>query len=351
LNRYIEIRVPPGAKIPTLWNYGSLVLPYNIEGDHVWINEIGCVTSKDEDALFVVQIDGKHFSLLPGPEFSPRLYRGQTVFYDRCIPALFRHLDTQIGYLTALLKKYEFYKAMAGHPIVRYLQGWRIDEKHFKINMEGSSAHYEFATAMIDLTRSRDVAMFFALCEKNRTGRYEPIIDKNREVVLYTVNLKALLENSNPDLHVIGFQALPRPDAQKAYSLWVGHKQNLNECPFVSYEMLRVHQKESEKYFDMFEGGATLFPNDPADSMAWEIKQSREIDREVLEVAFERHWIPKVWKNVAEVAEFLKGFGYVVQDKRLEFSDEAKRAIVEEWNNNPPLSAKRVKCRFVSEPA
>jgi hypothetical protein len=331
-----------------------MVLPYEIEDDHVWINEIGCVASKDDDALCVVQIDGKHFSLLPGPEFSPRLYRGQTVFYDRCIPALFRDPVTQIGYLTALLKKYEFYKAMAEHPIVRHLQGWRIDEKHFKIDMEGLSAHYEFATTMIDVTRSRDVAMFFALCEKNRTGRYEPIIDESREVVLYTMNLKSLLENSNPDLHVIGFQALPRPDAQKAYSLWVGHKQNLNECPFASYEMLRVDHKESEKYFDMFEGGAKLFPNDPADRMAWEIKQSSEIDREVLEVAFERHWIPKVWKNAAEVAELLRGFGYVVQDKQLEFSDEAKRAIVEEWNSNPPLPAKRVNaalCRIPYSPS
>jgi len=150
---------------------------------------------------------------------------------------------------------------------------------------------------------------------------------------------------------VIGFQALPRPDAQKAYSLWVDHKQNFNKCPFVSYEIFGVDRKESEKYFDMFEGGAKLFPNDPIDDMTREIQQSTVIDREILEVAFEKHWIPKVWQNTIEITKFLSSFGYRVGEKQLKFSDETRRAIVEKWNSNPPLTADRVKCRFMSESA
>jgi len=111
-------------------------------------------------------------------------------------------------------------------------------------------------------------------------------MDENREVVLYTIDLKALLENNNSDFHVIGFQALPRPDAQKAYSLFVSHKHNFNICPFINYKKFRVNRKQSEKYFEMFEGGAKLFPNDVVDEMACEIRQSMEIDREVLEVCF-----------------------------------------------------------------
>ena len=344
--------VPPGAKIPTIGNYGSLLLPQEVEDDHFWINEIGYVASKDEHALCVVQIDDKHFSLFPGPEFSPRLYRGQTVFYNRCVPSLFRQPITQIGYLTALLKKYEFYKLMAGHPIIRYLQEWRIDGKHFKIDMEGLSAHYEFATPMIDVSRSKDIAMFFALCKKNeRSNRYEPLKDESRKAVLYTVNLKALLEQSNSHFHVIGFQALPRPDAQKAYSILVGYNQNFNDCPLVRREVFRVECKQAEKYFEMFEGGSKLFPNDPIDEMAWKIKQSIEIDREVLEVSFERHFIPNVWANTHEITKLLNEFGYVVREKQLEFSDEVRKNILEKWNSNPPLNAERVKCRFVLEPA
>ncbi len=346
-----EITVPTGMKIPAIESYGSNLLSYGISDDGCWINHIGCVASGNKDALLVVQTDDNHFSLLPGPEFSPRLYRGQTDFHRECVPSLFRKL-TQIKYLTDLLKKYEFYKLMAWHPIVRVLQGWCIDGKYFNVDMEGLSAHYEFATSMMDVTRSKDIAMFFALCKKNKkSNRYEPITDEDHEVVLYTVDMKAMLKNRNSDFHVIGFQALPRPDAQKAYSFFVSHKQNFNTCPFVNYKKFRVNRKQSEKYFEMFEGGEKLFPNDIVDEMAWEIRQSMEIDREVLEVCFERHWMPKAWANALEVGIFLNEFGYVVAEKHLEFSDEVKRKIVEKWNNNSPLNANRVKCRFNSEPA
>ena len=350
MTRYIEIIVPPGKKIPTINEHGALLLPYDIQDDYCWINNIGAVTSDDKDTLFVIQTSDKHFSLFPGPEFSPRLYRGQTVFYNECVPLLFREPITQIKYLTDLLKKYEFYKLMAGHPIIRHLQGWCIDGKYFKINMEGLSGHYEFSTPMMDVTRSKDIAMFFALCEKKEDNQYRPIIDENRYVILYTVDLTTLLENSKSYFHVIGFQALPRPDVQMAYSLVVGYKENFNLFPFVSYERFRVNRKQSEKYFEIFEGGAKLFPNDIVDDMAREIKLSIEIDREVLEVCFERHLIPKIWANTSKVENFLKRFNYIVTDKHLEFSDEVKSHIIEKWNTNPPLSPGRVKCRFVSEP-
>ncbi|WP_156968127.1 hypothetical protein [Desulfobacter vibrioformis] len=237
---------------------------------------------------------------------------------------------------------------MAGHPIIRHLSNWCIDGYCFKVDMEGLAAHYEFATAMIDLSRSKDVAMFFAFCEKI-DGRYQPIVDESREVVIYTINLKALLDSRSSDFNAIGFQALPRPDAQKAYALWLGHGQNLNKCHFISKKMFKVQRKESEKYFDMFEGGATLFPNDIVDAMALELRQSMEIDKEVLEACFERHLIPTAWDNFDELTKFLKKYGYLVREKQLEFSDGTRRKIIENWNSHSPLSSDRVNCRFVAE--
>lgn len=350
MNNYIEMAVPPGMRIPTMESYASGLLPSEIQDDYCWINQYGCVAATDKDALTVVQIDDCHFSLLPGPEFSPRLYRGQTTFHKKCVPSLFREPMAQIRYLTDILKKYEFYKLMSQHPIIRYLQGWSIDGKYFKIDMDGLSAHYEFATPMMDVTKSKDVAMFFATCKRKdqKDNLYEPIIEEGHEIVLYTVDLKAMLEANHPDFHVIGFQALPRPGAQKAYSLFVGYKENLNVCPFVSHEIFRLNPKESEKYFEMFEGGAKLFPDDPVDNLAREIKQSIEIDSEIVEVCFERHWIPKVWKNTSDLKKFLNKFGYVVTEKHLEFSDDVRQRIIENWNNNPPLRPDMVKCRFVS---
>ena len=347
----IVVNVPPGKSILTIDQYAALLLPFGIQDDHCRVNHYGCVTTEEADSLCVVQTDDSHFSLLPGPEFSPHLYRGQPAFYEECLPSLFRKPIIQIKYLTDLLKKYEFYKLMAGHPMIGHLVDWCIDGKCFKVDMEGLAAHYEFATAMIDVSRSRDVAMFFALCEKNKMGIYVPIVDENREVVLYTINLQELIYTNNPAFHVIGFQPLPRPDAQKAYSLWINHGENLNEYLFITRKVFKVHRKESQKYFDMFEGGAKLFPNDPVDEMALEIRQSMEIDRDVLETCFERHRIPKAWDNLGEVINFLGCHGYSVKEKLLALSDANKRTIIQKWNSSPPLSAGRVKCRFVTESA
>ena len=345
-----KITVLKGMNITTIEIYGSLLLEYRIQDDYCRINQEGCVASEDRNALLVVQTDDNHFSLLPGPEFSPRLYRGQTGYHEKSVPPLFRE-STKIESLTNLLKKHEFYKLMSGHPIVRVLQNWCINGKRFKIDMEGLSAHYRFATSMMDVTKSKDIAMFFALCKNiKETDRYEPIMDENQEVVLYTVDMKTMLEKRKSAIHVIGFQALPRPDVQKAYSLFVDENQNFNEYPFVSGEKFTVNPKQSEKYFEMFDGGAKLFPNDIVDEMAWEIRQTKEIDKEVFEVCFERGLIPKELGNASEVGKFLNEFEYVICEKSLEFSDEERRIIVEKWNSDILLLVDRVKCRFFSEP-
>lgn len=90
LSIHIEVPVPLGKSIPTIDHYAALLLPFEIEDDHCRINQYGCVASEVSDSLCVVQTDEHHFSLLPGPEFSPRLYRGQPAFYKECLPSLFR---------------------------------------------------------------------------------------------------------------------------------------------------------------------------------------------------------------------------------------------------------------------
>jgi len=84
--------------------------------------------------------------------------------------------------------------------------------------------------------------------------------------------------------------------------------------------------------------------------MAQEIRESKEIDREVMETCHQRHWIPKIWANTSKLVKFLNTFGYGVTEKHLEFSAEQKRRIIEKWNSKPPLNSDRVKCRFVYEP-
>jgi hypothetical protein len=319
LNTYIDFSIPEGKKFPDLKGHVALTLPIEVQDDCCILNQHGAVTSENEDLLLIVKTDEKHFSLLPGPEFSPRLYRGQTAFYDKCVPLLFRQPITQIKYLIDLVKKYEFYKLMFSHPVLNYLYDWRLGDLSFKVDLEGMAAHYEFGTPFLDVTRSKDVAMFFALCEKSG-DKYQPIMDKTRTAVLYTVYFHELIKEKISDFHVVGFQALPRPDAQKAYSIVVGYNQNLNDYKSIKYELINIDRNKSKKYFELFEGGKILFPENPIDIRAEDIQRSMEVDSEVLETCYSKKLIPNAWTKFSELIKFLEKFGYRICEKQLAFS-------------------------------
>jgi len=215
----IEVaKLPHGKRLPTVLEYVHFLMPYSFQQDDCKINNIGAMTT-DENDFMTVQYDN-FFTLLPGPEFNPRLYRGQNSFHDPCLPGLYRKA-TQLTIFVNILKNYEFYKFLLGsHPIIYDLMQWVIDGKHFYIDLEGIAQHYEFSTTMIDVTRSKDVALFFAYCQRNyRTNKYEPILDETRQVILYTIDFFSLVKNNCELFNPIGFQGLPRPEVQKACSV------------------------------------------------------------------------------------------------------------------------------------
>ncbi len=351
MSEYIEINVPAGMNLPNIRSYAAGLLPSTVEEDGCIINQFFCMADGDPESLCVVQTDASHFSLLPGPEFSPRLYRGQNRYFAKCLPTFLRPPLTKIKILTDILKKYEFFKLLCSHPIVKYLAEWKIADKGFKVDFEGLAAHYEFSTLKLDLTRSKDVAMFFALCEKEdlQSDEYKPIDGANREAVLYTVDLNKLFADNRQDFHVVGFQPLPRPDAQKAYCFNAGTQSDFNDFSFVTVERTKVDPKLAQHYFELFEGGRKLFPNDPIDLIAKEIRNSKQIDREVLETSFDRNLIPPDWPNINELKHFLGVHGYGITDKGLHLDSESQQKIVTKWNAQCPLNASRVKFRLVSE--
>lgn len=340
--------LPQGKRLMTITEYAKMLMPYECEDDYVWINQHNLVSSGSDDDLYVVQTDKNHFKLLPGPEFSPRLYRGQPEFYENCIPKLCRE-KTDIDYIVALIKKYEFYKLIIeSHPIIHELLTWNIDDKYFEMDMEGLSQHYEFSTQMMDVTRSKDIAMFFALCDKNETtNQYEPIFDESRVVVLYTINMHQLLKKTG--LNIVGFQALPRPDAQRAFSIYLDWNENFNLQPYVKYEKFQVKCKLSEKYYNLFEGGTKLFPKDIVDSKALEIELSKKFDRDVLERCFKEKLIPRLTEEFSDFIKILISNGYIITEKKLTFSNNEKKEIILNWEARKSNYFQRIKYRLASD--
>ena len=72
----------------------------------------------------------------------------------------------------------------------------------------------------------------------------------------------------------LGFEPLPRPEAQAAVALSLLEGEDLNDVSWATIEEFGVTDELSSRYLAMFDGGAKLFPADPFDE-AFELLRDR----------------------------------------------------------------------------
>lgn len=282
--------------IPTFDEY-SLYLNYREAETPEIINSFGMETTDNEFALIPIKVSENHLALIPGPEFSSILYRGQNAFHSVCKPTIHRPMRKSAK-LIALLKKTEFIETIQSNPFVHLLQDISITpfpnkQYGIKIDFEALAQHYEFKTNHLDLTRSKEVAMFFAsTLYDSKTRSFSPFTE-DREVVLYKYNIQLALILNEGTLNPIGFQPLPRPNLQKAFSIAFDKNINFNDSKIVNYDRIIVSKEESKRLYEMFEGGMKLFPQDMFDEFAYEILDSDSIPIDVIEMYSSRFRINK----------------------------------------------------------
>ena len=128
--------------------------------DNLFINNIGCI-SNDPDCFAAVQVNENYFKLIPGPEFSPRLYRGENEFRNPCYSSKFRPYNSKIEQIADAVRKEEFILLIKENPILIDLERIKIKDLYFQTDFEGLAQHYGFRTSYLDASRSKDIAMFF----------------------------------------------------------------------------------------------------------------------------------------------------------------------------------------------
>ena len=102
----------PCADIQNLSQYSPMLC------DESLINNFGAVSTSKKDALFPLKISdsSNKMVLLPAPEFSALLYRGENQFNNPCKPTLLRNMSDSKK-LTEVLKKYQFIEVLKTHPL------------------------------------------------------------------------------------------------------------------------------------------------------------------------------------------------------------------------------------------
>ena len=225
-------------------------------------NEFNVELKPNKKAGLIVKVKENKFRILLGNEYEPYLYRGENNKYDYFQPSLQRYEFLSPEYCLAWLKKEEFKERFKYTPYYKCLLQLRVMNHQFDFDLEAIAQHYGFATNYIDLTRSKEIAEFFAYTYWDSTdGCYKPIT-ANYSPRIYKAKMADAIRY-NPEIYqIVGFQACLRPLKQQAMALDLsdGNKTIRNEL----FEIIPLENTEQkvQEVFDKFEGGKLLFPDE-----------------------------------------------------------------------------------------
>lgn len=339
-----------GLRLPSIEEFAASLVPMQVAEDGCWISEAGMITDTRIDLLLPVRTSDKHFRFMPGPEFSPRLYRGETEFHPMCVPTMFRAGASGVDRCFAIAKGFELSTLIDHHPATKALSKSRIGDLSFEFNIQAIAQHYGFKTGLMDFSRSRNVAMFFATCRHDpATDTYTPL--QEGTAVLYTAGLKQLIDHRKGSAAFLplGLEPLPRPEAQRALAVRLNPGENLNDMPWVTCQTVEITPELSQHYFDMFDGGAKLFPGNPFDDHVRSIRDSKFLPLEVLAYGMYIGQIPPHPKGVDGARAELLAAGYEVERFSIAVHPDVIQAATEQWERQKGAYYERIRCRGVCD--
>lgn len=338
-----------GKRIPTVAEYAAMLSDLS-DSDECRFSPNGAITEPREDHVFEVETSAGFYRLMPGPEFCPRLYRGQNKFWENCRPSIFREGMRDVDALFRIAKIAELMLIMHVHPATHDLQRWRVFGREFAFDIEPIAQHYGYATRLLDFSRSKDVAMFFAVCEHDEiTDVYRPMTSGTG--ILYTANLKQLIldRGSEAAFLPLGLVPLPRPDAQRAFAVRMEVNENLNYVPWATGEKLEITSELSEHYYDKFEGGASLFPKDAFDDFVRNTRACNKISAEAVDWAYTNGVLPQHSQGMSgALCEFLDA-GYEVDWRPVCVPAATVVAAVSDWQTRKKDYLRRIMIRPASD--
>lgn len=92
------------------------------------------------------------YLFMPGPKFSPRLYRGQSKFFATCTQSIFRaKSDVDSPYWA--VKSIEFSAAMGHHPATSDLMAYHFTGLDFALRIQAITERYQYPTEPMDFFR------------------------------------------------------------------------------------------------------------------------------------------------------------------------------------------------------
>jgi len=275
-----------GKRLPTLEEYSHLLLPPDVPQDHIAVSPLNLVND-EPNAWLPIDVGNGTWAALPGPEFCPRLYRGQSRLYQSCKPSIFRD-GLILKYLANVAKLLEFYSYLEASPGVHILNNHEIRGCKGKVNYELQAQHYGVASTILDFSRSRDIAEFFARCRPTPSTSdevsWEAIPQREFHGVLFTVDLAKIFRSEfyRDALALSSPSPFLRPHRQKAVGLQL-ISEDLAHTPFVTQENLAYSDRRVSELLETYARGEFLFPDDVMSRISQRLCDTNAIRCEALE--------------------------------------------------------------------
>lgn len=339
------IQLPPNCHLPTLDMYFSMATPF-ANRDDAQFNKMGAVTAGRDTLFTPVQVSETHYAFVPGPEFCPRLYRGQHTDYGTCKSGLYRGNIKYGDLIYWKLKQIDLLSLLERHPAVLEMSRyWTIGKLRLQISLNAIAQHYGYRTDIIDLTRSRNVAMFFAT-HRFINGLWVPAI--GQDAVLYTVNISTLFKYRR-GLFPIGINPLPRPYAQRAFGLQLDIHDDLPKLPGVTSENFSVTKGIADTALEKVGGITGLFPSDPFEAIIDEQQAQRYIHQESISRAYIMKEMPGQI-SYAEIERHLSEANYRINEAPIKLPDiDQLKATQESWDALRQKFCQHIKTRVTAD--
>ena len=281
---------------------------------------------------------GKEKYLIPEAGTLHYLYRGQSQEFTPCVPTLYRGNLPEERIFVERMRLTVFKRLLESHPVVSH-----FFRKHdFVVDVEGMAQHYGLKTCVLDLTSNLDIAFFFATCPYDpQSDTYSCVTDEEtHEGVLYVfdplfdnepIPLPDFSDYMRGNIRPIGLQAFRRPGAQEGYALHIPKGQSTKSWMFrFSYTA-----EDSKHYYEMFNGGESLWVKDELVDKVAIIKGQNEFSFDVFDETFE-FYRPKGFSKTSLKKIIKKNLPEITLTTKYEdlvFSKMECRDIIARWNN------------------
>lgn len=226
--------------------------------------------------------------LMPMSATPYTFYRGQSRFYEQCVPSLFRRNEkgefpSEVDIAYNRIKICEFECLLSTHPVFCELS------QNISVNPVALAQHYGLTTEYLDMTNSKWVAAFFASTRYDYdTDTYFPVGSDYEEGygVMYVSksyekgDIKEMFFSKNV---VIGYQYFERPSKQSSFGYKMQAGEDFNESPYFKRVLFRHDLEASKIVFDMSYKQKRFIPKDSLSRLARQIVGCKEVTRRALE--------------------------------------------------------------------